>query len=435
MPKKGLRILEVEPGSVADELGFKPGDEILTVNGREIPDELALQFHLSDELVEICVGKAGGTEEYIEADLSESTHLGIKVEEFKTRTCGNACLFCFIDQLPENVRPALKLKDDDYRLSFLHGNYITLTNLPGRELDRIVEQRLSPLYVSVHATDPELRARMLGRKRPDDLGGKLKKLIEGGISIHAQVVLMPEINDGSHLKQTVFDLYGMHPGIESIAIVPLGLSDHGVHKDRFKPVTADYSRALISEVKPWQEGFREEIGKTFAYLGDEFYILGGVTIPESAHYDDFAQIEDGIGMVRSFLDEFETELGRSRRFKRPVRGTVATGTLFYPTLNACIERINDRFGLELQVCRTENRFLGSSITVAGLLAGQDYLHAVKGRDIGDFLMIPQESVSRVEGILVDDMSPADLSKEIGKPVYPGGRTVLEFFRQLKKISG
>ena len=192
--------------------------------------------------LDLFVRKADETEEHIKADLSETTALGVKVEDFRTRTCNNACLFCFIDQLPPGVRPGLKIKDDDYRLSFLHGNYITLTNLPDKELDRIIEQRLSPLYVSVHATDPDLRTRMLGRRKADDLDRKLEKLIEGRIQIHAQIVLMPQINDGAHLKKTVFDLYGLYPGIQSIAIVPLGLSDHGTIKDRFAPVTPAFSR-------------------------------------------------------------------------------------------------------------------------------------------------------------------------------------------------
>ncbi|NLT65229.1 MAG: DUF512 domain-containing protein [Acidobacteria bacterium] len=433
MRKKGLRILEVEPGTPADELGLAPGDRILTINDREIPDELALKFYLSEECVDLTVEKQGGVEESFEVDLSDRTHLGVKVEDFQTRTCGNACLFCFIDQLPEGVRPSLKVKDDDYRLSFLHGNYITLTNLPERELDRIIEQRLSPLYVSVHATDPQLRARMLGRKRPDDLNGKLTRLIRGMIRIHAQIVLMPEINDGANLRKTVFDLYELHPGVQSIAIVPLGLSEHGNHRDRFAPVTGEYSRALIEEVLPWQENFRNRTGTNFAYLADEFYILGGVEIPDSDYYDDFAQIEDGIGMVRSFLDGFKTEMRRRRSRLLPLRGTIATGTLFFPTLHSCIEQINSRFGFQLQVLETENRFLGRSITVAGLLAGRDILAALRGRDPGDFLIIPQEAVSRVEGILLDNLTPADLEREIGKPVYPGGRTVRDFFRLLKSI--
>jgi putative radical SAM enzyme (TIGR03279 family) len=433
MPKKGLKILAVEAGSVAEEIGLVPGDQILAVDGFEIPDELALQFRLSEDSVEIIVRKVNGTEESLTADLADRTALGVCVEDFRTRTCNNACLFCFIDQLPPNVRPGLRVKDDDYRLSFLHGNYITLTNLHQKELDRIIEHRLSPLYVSVHATDPGLRSRMLGRKKADDLEQKLKALIRGGIQIHAQVVLMPGINDGLHLQQTVFNLYAYYPGLQSVAVVPLGLSDHGTIKDRFAPVTRDFSRSLILQAAPWQEQFRKQVRKTFVYLADEFYIKAGADLPETGYYDDFAQIEDGIGMVRNFLYEFDAALRRRRRSLNRLKGTLATGILFFPYLCDCVERLNARLGSSLQVCEVENRFMGENITVAGLLAGGDFLPALNRRSLGDFLIIPQESVSRVDGVFVDDLSPADLSRRFGIPVYPGGRTVTEFFKLLFRL--
>jgi putative radical SAM enzyme (TIGR03279 family) len=433
MLKKGLKILTVEAGSVAEEIGLVPGDQILAVDGCEIPDELALQFRLSEDSVEIIVRKKNGTEQLLAADLSERTALGVCVEDFRTRTCNNACLFCFIDQLPPNVRPSLRIKDDDYRLSFLHGNYITLTNMHQRDLDRILEHRMSPLYVSVHSTDPGLRGRMLGRKKADDLEQKLKALIRGGIQIHAQVVLMPGINDGVHLQKTVFDLYALYPGLQSVAVVPLGLSDHGTIKDRFAPITRTFSRNLILQAAPWQEQFRKQVRKTFIYLADEFYIQAGADLPETGYYDDFAQIEDGIGMVRNFLGEFDAALRRRRRSLNRLKGTLATGRLFFPYLRDCAERFNARLGSSLQVCEVENRFMGKSITVAGLLAGGDFLSALNRRSLGEFLIIPQESVSRVDGVFVDDLSPADLSGRFGIPVYPGGRTITEFFRLLFRL--
>jgi putative radical SAM enzyme (TIGR03279 family) len=434
MLKKGLKILAVEAGSVAEEIGLAPGDQILAVDGCEIPDELALQFRLSEDSVEIIVRKKNGTERILTADLAERTALGVCVEDFRTRTCNNACLFCFIDQLPPNVRPSLRIKDDDYRLSFLHGNYITLTNLHQQDLDRILEHRMSPLYVSVHSTDPGLRGRMLGRKQADDLEQKLKALIRGGIQIHAQVVLMPGINDGSHLQKTVFDLYALYPDLQSVAVVPLGLSGHGTIKDRFAPVTRTFSRNLILQAAPWQKQFRKQVRKTFIYLADEFYIQAGADLPETAHYDDFAQIEDGIGMVRNFLDEFDATLRRRRRSLNRLKGTLATGRLFSPYLRDCVERFNAKLGSSLQVCEVANRFMGKSITVAGLLAGGDFLSALNHRSLGEFLIIPQESVSRVDGVFVDDLSPADLSRKFGIPVYPGGRTVTELCKLLFRLS-
>lgn len=432
MATRGLRILEVEAGSAAEALGLKSGDQILKVNGHEVPDELAFMFHLSEEYVDLYVRRSNGTRKHCKLDLADSADWGLRIEEFKTRVCNNACLFCFVDQLPPKVRPSLRVKDDDYRLSFLHGNYITLTNISGRELNRIIEHHLSPLYVSVHATDPELRARVLGRKKPDAVVKKLRALARGGIRIHTQIVLMPGINDGKWLEKTVFELYRLYPGIQSVAIVPLGLSDHGRPKEILTPVSPDYCRKIIRMVSQWQDRFRSQTGCTFAYLADEFFIQGGVEIPERNYYDDFAQIEDGIGMAREFLDAFETELRRRRRSRIGLKGTLATGILFFASLQHCINRYNRKFGSRLKVCTIENRFLGRNITVAGLLAGRDILAALKGKDFGDFLIIPGEALSRGDGILIDNLSPKDLEEKLGKPVHSGGQTVRDLFMLLSE---
>ncbi len=430
MARSGIKILEVEAGSIGQELGLSPGDEVLSINGHPIPDELALKFHLADEFLEVEIRKGGDAVECLEIDLSDGRSLGIRVEDFRTRTCNNDCVFCFIKQLPSTVRPTLKVKDDDYRLSFLHGNYITLTNLPEQELNRIIEQRLSPLYVSVHATDPALRTRVLGRRKPDDLDRKMGKLIEGGITLHTQIVLMPGINDEAHLEETVFNLYGRYPGVNSVAIVPLGLSDHGTAREALEPITPEYCRRVIRQAAPWQEGFRKETGRGFAYLADEFYIQGGEPLPGSSYYDDFAQIEDGIGMVRKFLNEFEVELGKRRRPRAHLRGTLVTARLFYPFLADCVRRFNGRFSARLEVRMIQNRFMGRSITVAGLLAGGDFEAALAGQDLGDFLILPNEAIARSNGVLLDNMSPADLSQRLGLPVHPSGRTMRDFFALL-----
>jgi putative radical SAM enzyme (TIGR03279 family) len=435
MAIRGVKILEVERGSAADSIGLVPGDRILSVNDQVVDDQLGLQFYLAEESINLKIRQSNGLESSLYVDLSDRSGLGIKVEEFRTLTCNNACLFCFVDQLPPGVRRSLRVKDDDYRLSFLHGNYVTLTNLSDRGLDRIIEQRLSPLFVSVHATDPVLRARMLGREKAYNLERKIERLINGGIRLHTQIVLIPKMNDGKHLEKTVFDLYNFYPGVQSVAIVPLGLSDHGKPKDRLIPVTPAYSRRIIRQAMEWQKQFREQIGRTFAYLADEFYLQAGVDIPESDHYDDFAQVEDGVGMVRAFLDEFEEELKRLSGFRLALRGSIVTGRLFYPILQLCIERLNDVSGSTLQVYGVHNRFMGKRITVAGLLGGRDLLGALSRRNTGDFIIIPNEAVSRTERILIDDFSLEDLSERFGKAVYTSGRTVAQFFQLLLSLAG
>ncbi len=427
MSAKGIKILEIRPRSTAEAIGLQPGDRILSVNGHEIPDEIALRFYLSEEQVAIRIRRSNGSEQCLKVKLPEGTDLGVVVEEFKTRVCNNRCVFCFVDQLPPRARPSLRLKDDDYRLSFLHGNYITLTNLSPKDIDRIIEQKLSPLYVSVHTTDPDLRAWMLGRKEADDLSQKLNRLIKGGIQFHAQIVLIPGINDGQRLGRTLFDLCQLYPGIQSVAVVPIGLSGYGTAKNRFAPVTAQFSRELIRQIESLQVYFRKQCGKTFSYLADEFYLLAGLSVPTRDYYDDFAQIEDGVGMVRAFLDDFDAQLKRRKRSRLAVRGTLVTGSLFYPLLRQCIRQFNEKFACRLKVCPVENRFFGKSITVAGLLSGKDILESLKGKKLGDFVIIPEEALARTNRILIDDLSIKDLSETIGKPVYPGGRTATEFF--------
>jgi len=273
----------------------------------------------------------------------------------------------------------------------------------------------------------------MGRRRVDDLAGKLRKLVDGGIRIHAQVVLMPRVNDGEHLSRTVFDLYSYFPGVNSVAIVPLGLSDHGPARERFTPVTPRFCREVIRQAAPWQRQFRQETGRSFAYLADEFYIRGGVPIPGTRYYDDFAQIEDGVGMVRHFLNEFASHLRHGHRVRPRLKGTLATGRLFYPFLRECAARLNRKLGSHLAVVQVENRFLGKDITVAGLVAGRDCIEALAGRPLGNFIVIPNEAVSRIEGVLIDDITLADVARRLGKPVFPSGRTMRDFFELLGRL--
>jgi putative radical SAM enzyme (TIGR03279 family) len=436
MPETGIKILEVVPDSAADRMKLKPGDRLLTVNGHEITDELALRFYLhAEERAVLCWRQAGGAVRRGKINIEEAIDPGFPgfiVEEFPTRRCSNACIFCFVDQLPPEARPALRVKDDDYRLSFLYGNYVTLTNVTGKDINRIIKQRLSPIYVSVHATDTELRARILGRKKADNLEKKLAHLVRGGVRIHAQIVLMPGINDGVRLEKTVMDLYRFHPGVESVAIVPLGLSDYAPCGNGLRPVTGTCSRSLVRRVNKWRRDFIRRSQSAFVFPSDEFYLLAGEAIPERDYYEDFAQIEDGVGMVRHFLDDFEAAAARRRKPLTDLRGTLVTGRLFFPVLERCIEELNRRTGANLMVRAAENHFLGKRVTVAGLLSGRDIIAALRGGDAGGFLIIPGEALAFDNRLLLDGLTLNDLSRELGLPVYSGGRSVSEFFKTLGK---
>ena len=435
MPETGIKILEVVPGSAADRIGLEPGDRLLTVNGHEIADELALRFYLhSEERAVLGWRRGGGAIRRGKINIEEAIDPGVVVEEFPTCRCSNACIFCFVDQLPPEARPALRVKDDDYRLSFLYGNYVTLTNVTEKEIDRVIEQRLSPLYVSVHATDPELRARILGRKKADNLEKKLARLVRGGARIHAQIVLMPGINDGAWLEKTVMDLYRFHPGVDSVAVVPVGLSDYAPRGNGLRTATPAFSRALVRRVNKWRQSFIDRAQSAFVFPADEFYLLAGEAIPDSDYYEDFAQIEEGVGMVRHFLDDFSSAAARRRGSLTGLGGTLVTGRLFFTVLERCIAELNRRTGAKLTVCAAENRFLGKRVTVAGLLSGGDILAALHGRDAGGFVIIPGEALAFDNRLLLDGLTLNDLSRELGLPVYSGGRSAGEFFKTLSKAS-
>jgi putative radical SAM enzyme (TIGR03279 family) len=292
-----------------------------------------------------------------------------------------------------------------------------MTSMTDREFRRIVEQRLSPQYVSVHATEPELRRYMLGRSTPDDIVRTLGRLVEAGIEVHAQIVLCPEINDGAALEKTVHDLAALHPGLVSAAIVPLGVSQIHTDRDKLTPATDEWCGQIIDQVRPWQKKFRRELGTTFAFLGDEFYIRAGRPLPSVRHYGEYPQIEDGVGMVRRFNRRIDDALASREPLPEHLRrGTLATGRLFHPILADAVARINERFGSELTAISVTNRFFGEEISVAGLLTGGDYA-AARGAIEGDFLVIPADSLRSHDRIFLDGMSFEDLEREIGVPVY------------------
>jgi putative radical SAM enzyme (TIGR03279 family) len=430
-PLPGVKIENIQVSSIAAEIGLEAGDRLLALNGQNVEDGLDFRFRISTagNPIFLQIQKVTGEIWDLDIEKDEDEELGLELEDIQTRICKNNCIFCFVHQLPrgKHIRKTLRVKDEDFRLSFLHGNYLTLTNLSESDFQRITDQHLSPLYISVHATEPDLRQYLLQSRQPDFLLDHLARLVNGGILLHTQIVLMPEVNDGLHLERSIFDLLSMYPGIQTVAVVPVGLTDHRQGLIKLKPVDASYARETIHVVHNLQKQIKKQHGTPFCFLGDEFYIKAGYKIPGAQHYGGFPIIENGVGMVRRFLDEFRTAI--RRRWPKPqgrISGTVATGEIFFPILKECLDELNQLFGTQLKCLKVENHFLGKGITVAGLLSGSDIYSAVENQALGDFLIIPSECMIGAEGLFLDDWVKKDLEERLHLPVYGGGYHVADF---------
>lgn len=461
--RPGVIITEVEPGSVGDELELRHNDRIVRVNGRQVRDYLDFRFQTGGETeLTFRVKKADGETLDIEFDRDEGEDLGLMFEQIVPRQCANECIFCFCKGNPDDARPSLFVRDEDIRLSFLYGNYTTLTSITEDEMDRVIEQRLSPQYVSVHATDLGTRAYLLGvDENRADISGKFRRLLDNDIEIHAQVVLCPGINDGAVLEKTLRDLAAEHPKVISTAIVPVALTRYNTD-ERLTRVTPEFCRDVIAQVEKLQKEFRRELGTTFAFLGDEIYIKGGVDIPSRRHYGNYPQIEDGVGMVRTFVDRFERLLSsafvagqklggppnvRTHAFAakpEPMRSTlppagaalpectIITGEMFAPMLRQQIDRFNAAIGSRMNVLAVPNTYFGGDVAVAGLLTGRDLL-AARGQVKGDFVIIPKHTVKSDEPVFLDAMTYDELRSQFGLPVYDlDTDDLIDFLTEQKK---
>lgn len=419
-----VRISAVEPGSLAESLGWAPGDQVLAVNGEAVEDELDFRFKTSEEALALRVRTGGGlVEQAVEKEPDEP--LGVELEEFRVKTCGDDCVFCFVDQNPVGLRDTLYFRDGDFRMSFLYGNYITVTNLRERDLERIVEQRLSPLYVSVHCTDDAVRAAMMGHRTKDRQGEKLRYLADHGIELHAQIVLVPGYNDAGKLAETILDLYGLHEQLFSVSIVPVGLTRHRRELAALRPVSPPEARQLVRLVARWQAFFREAIGRGFVYLSDEVYLLAGVDFPDEDDYDGYPLMENGVGLSRDFLNElaFQAE-DFPEALPRPRRVTFASGTLTAPLLDGRVRPLLERVGgLDVRVVPCENLLFGDVVTVSGLLNFKSFRAALEPLaargELGDLVVLPPDCVN-FEGLFLDNrpgqMTPDDLGRALGVPV-------------------
>ncbi len=423
--RRGVVITEVEPDSIAAELEIEAGDRVMRVNGHLVRDYLDFRFQTAgeDELV-IDVRKPSGEDWELNIERDEGEELGLSFEQIVPRQCANECLFCFCKGNPETARPSLFVRDEDVRLSFLYGNYTTLTSITEDEMRRVIEQRLTPQYVSVHATDLSVRAYLLGvDQQRADISEKMRRMLDAGIEIHAQVVLCPNINDGKVLRQTVYDLADLHPGVSSVAIVPLGLTRY-LTDERLTPVTPEFCERTITEVSAIQKDLRAKLGTNFAFLGDEIYLKAGRAVPSQEHYGDYPQIEDGIGMVRSFAIEFEAlmrdlqrrRVSEARASARASSGTILTGTLFAPQLRGLMDQFNETFGAKINVVSVNNDFFGGDVSVAGLLTGGDFL-AARSQVTGDFAIIPRVTLKSDEPIMLDGIRFTELQEQFDVPLY------------------
>ena len=420
-------ITKVLPDSIAAEIGFEPGDAIVAINGTRPRDLIDYQFLCADEVLELEVLDAAGKSHSVEIEKDYDDDLGL---EFETALfdgliqCNNHCPFCFIDQQPPGKRQSLYLKDDDYRLSFLYGSYLTLTNLTQKEWDRIEQMRLSPLYVSVHATEADIRIRLLKNHRAGQILEQLKWFQERRLQIHAQVVVCPGINDGVHLEQTLLDLAQFHtgevPAVASAAVVPVGLTRFRPTEDELTPVSREKAEEVIRQVQALQEKFRQQMKSTFAWLADEWFLIARQELPPESHYEDYPQIGNGVGSIRQFLKQFQDIASRKlpRRLETPRRFTWVVGNAVETAFEPLVQQLNAVEGLEVRMAALRSAYWGQEITVTGLLTGQDLLRGLQGKDLGNAILLPSLMLKNDDTRFLDDMTVEDVARQLGIQILP-----------------
>jgi len=428
----GVVVAAVQARTPSARAGLQPGDRILAINGHGLRDAIDFHFYAGEERLQLSLEREGRPRRAVL--WRGGPEVGLELEAprpSEISTCANKCVFCFIHQLPRGMRKSLYVKDDDFRLSFLHGNYITLTDLEDAELDRIEQQRLSPLYVSVHATDPELRHRLLGRPRiKRDLMPIMERLCRAGIALHAQIVLCPDWNDGPHLDRSVHELARLHPGVRTTAVVPVGLTRHRERLPVLRRVTEAEAASLVGTIRLWQQEFLASVGSRFVFAADELYLQAGIDVPAAREYEGFAIAEDGVGLVRRFHDGFARALTRlPARLARPRAVTVVTGEMFAPRLRAWRDAMSVG-NLTVTVAAISNDWFGRGIGVAGLLTGQDIQAQLAKGALGDEVLVPAVAVRDGAGMFLDDMAVEDLSGALGTRVRVVEPTAPELLRAI-----
>ena len=401
-------IKAVEPLSIAEELGIEAGDKLISINDNIIEDVFDYHYLVNDEELVVLIEKANGEEWELEIEKDYEEDLGITFEQGlmdEYRSCRNKCIFCFIDQMPKGMRETLYFKDDDSRLSFLQGNYITLTNMSDHDVERMVQYHLEPINISFQTTNPELRCKMLHNRFAGEALKKVDKLYEGGIHMNGQIVLCKGVNDGEELERSIRDLTKYLPYLQSVSVVPVGLTKYRDGLYPLEPFTKEDAMKVLDIIEGWQKKIYEEYGLHFIHAGDEWYILAEREMPEEERYDGYMQLENGVGMLRLLMDEFDEALADLEGDERKVEVSIATGKLAYPYLQRMIEKLQVKFpNVKVHLYWIRNDFFGEKITVAGLITGQDLIAQLKGRELGSKLLLPCNMLRDGEEVFLDDVT-------------------------------
>lgn len=420
--EKAHVVSRVLPGSIAEELEIEPGDKLLAIDNTEIEDIFDYQFLIQDTYIEVVIEKPDGEQWLLEVDKEYDEDLGIEFENGLMddyRSCHNKCIFCFIDQMPKGMRETLYFKDDDSRLSFLQGNYVTLTNMSEHDIDRIIRYHLSPINISFQTMNPQLRCRMLNNRFAGEALKKVDRLYEAGILMNGQIVLCKGVNDGAELEYSISELTRYLPNLESVSVVPVGLSKYREGLYPLEPFTKEDAGKVLEMIHRWQKKIYEEHGIHFIHASDEWYILAQEELPEEERYDGYLQLENGVGMTRLLLNEFargREQLHRERQLpdmSLQEEISMATGRLAYPYIRRMAEELMEDFpGLNIHVYAIRNDFFGEMITVSGLLTGQDILAQLKDKPLGSRLLLPQNVLRSGETVFLDDLTVAELEKTL-----------------------
>lgn len=439
MNKNSKAIKYVQKGSIAEEAGLEPGDVILSVNGEPINDIFDYSFLTIDDEITLEVYKSNDIIWEIDIYKDEYEDLGIEFYDpmlDDAKGCTNKCIFCFIDQLPPGMRETLYFKDDDSRLSFLMGNYVTLTNTTWEEIFRIKKHRMSPINISVHTTNPDLRCLMLRNKFAGDIIKKIKSLTSSGITVNCQIVLLRGVNDGEELDRSIHDLCLFHPGIGSVSIVPVGITKYRQKLSELTPYDKSTSRRVIEQVEKWQKKLKSKKGSNIIFLADEFYIMADLPLPRYEDYEGFPQLENGVGMIALFRYEFYEYLKQNLKPKKADRVvSVATGRASYKYIKEFASCLEDKFsGIRINVYEIKNEFFGENVTVTGLLTGQDLFRQLSGCDLGEELLLSKSVLKAGEELFLDDFTVAQLEEKLDVKVVPVNSTAKDFVDYILEIN-